>query len=309
VTPEERRLLRWYPAAWVDRYGPEMLAMVEDGSGGGRVPTAVRFDLMRSGVKERLRRRGFIGHDRPLADQARAGATLVLCGWAALVVAGAMFAKSTEHWSDQIRPGQRGVADAAFAVVYGAAAAGGAAVAVAVLALLPALYRALRGGRWRPMSRPVDLAVALTAGLMGATVGLAAWARHLTNLQRNGGSAPYTGAFLLWGAFFVVVVMAWTRAGIRVEGQLEPGRKARRAEFLAAAVTAGAIFAVVAAMVAWWVAAAMDTPWILHGAPEGTASGGFVWNLAIASLVGLGAAALAAAGTERLISARGAWRT
>jgi hypothetical protein len=33
-----------------------------------------------------------------------------------------------------------------------------------------------------------------------------------------------------------------------------------------------------------------------------------VWNLAIASLVGLGAAALAAAGTERLISARGIWR-
>jgi hypothetical protein len=264
---------------------------------------------MRSGILERLRRRGFIGHDRPLADQARAGVTLVLCGWAALVVAGAMFAKITEHWSDRIPAGHRAVGDSAFAVVYGAAGAGAVAVALAGLALLPALYRALRGGRWGPMSRPVDWALALTAGLIGATAGLAAWARHLTNLQRNGGSAPYTGAFLVWGAFFIVVVVAWTRAGIRVERQLEPGRRARRAEFLAAAVTAGATFAVVAAMVVWWVAAAMDTPWVLHGAPEGTASGGFVWNLAIASLVGLGAAALAAAGTERLISARGIWRT
>jgi hypothetical protein len=92
------KLLRWYPAVWRDRYGDEMLAMIEDTLGDQPPPLRLRAQLMRAGVHEHLRRAALIGTDRPADDRCRAGAALVLAGWGVMVVAGAIFAKTTEHW-------------------------------------------------------------------------------------------------------------------------------------------------------------------------------------------------------------------
>jgi hypothetical protein len=51
--PALRRLLRWYPRAWRERYGDEFLATVEDISGGGP-PTA----RLRLSVADRLNASG-----------------------------------------------------------------------------------------------------------------------------------------------------------------------------------------------------------------------------------------------------------
>jgi hypothetical protein len=50
-----RRILRWYPEAWRRRYGPELVAMLEDTYGEDELAPRVRITLIRSGLKERIR--------------------------------------------------------------------------------------------------------------------------------------------------------------------------------------------------------------------------------------------------------------
>ncbi|MDE3205953.1 MAG: hypothetical protein KGQ66_17235 [Acidobacteriota bacterium] len=309
MNPEQRRLLRWYPAGWVERYGVEMLAMIDDSCGGRPVPGRLRRQLLRFGLEERLRRRGLIGGDRPDSQRARAGASLVLCGWAVLVVSGSMFAKVTEHWSSAVPAGRRGSADAAFSVVYGSAALGGLAVVAGAAAGLVALHRAWRRGRAPRVGRAGFLALAASATWAAATVALASWAHGLSPAQRNGGSGLYLAAFLGWGLLFVAVLGTWTAVALRLERQLDLGRLELRTVWTAGVVAAIATVSLVAAILAWWVSVARDAPWVLHGATAGAAVSGFAWNLAISALVGLVAVTLAGAGLERLYSARRIWRS
>ena len=255
----ERSLLRWYPREWRERYGAEMLAMIEDNLGGRSPGRRLRGQLMLCGIKERLRRGGYLGSDRDAGDRCRAGQVLVLVGWAALVVSGAMFAKTTEHWRDHIPAHGRHVAGAAYLVVEMAAAMGAAAVVAGVAAAVPALSRAVAGGRWTSMRRPIRLAAGMTVVTAAATAGLAIWAHRLDALQRNGGSHPYTGAFLGWGLLVVATIASWTRAGVRVERQLDPTPRLLRGEWLAAGLTGVATLGVTAGIVTWWVAVAQQS--------------------------------------------------
>jgi hypothetical protein len=50
-----RRVLRWYPAAWRDRYGEEMVAFLDDTHGDGRLPWRVTVGLAWAGCHEHLR--------------------------------------------------------------------------------------------------------------------------------------------------------------------------------------------------------------------------------------------------------------
>ncbi len=309
MNPEQRRLLRWYPAGWVERYGVEMLAMIDDSCGGRPVPGRLRRQLMRFGLEERLRHRGLISGDRPDSQRARAGASLVLCGWAVLVVSGSMFAKVTEHWSSAMPADQRAPADTAFSVVYGSAALGGLAVVIGAVAGLVALYRAWRRGQAPRVGRAGSLALAASAAWASATAALASWAHGLGPAQRNGGSGLYLAAFLGWALLFVAVIGSWTAVALRVERQLDLGRPELRTVWAAGVVAATATVSLVAAMLGWWVSVARDAPWVLHGATAPAAASGFAWNLALTALVGLVAVALAAAGLERLHSARRIWRS
>ncbi|HET6965416.1 MAG TPA: hypothetical protein VFH58_11640 [Acidimicrobiales bacterium] len=307
---DERALLRWYPAEWRQRYGAEMLAMVED-TLGGRPPTyRLRAELMLAGIRERLRRGGFTGRDRPATERCRAALALVLAGWAALVVAAGMFAKTTEHWSDRIPPAHRVASGAAYLTLEIAGAVGATAVVVGVVAALPTLGRALAAGGWRSMRRPVRLAAILTALALIATVGLGAWAHRLTSVQRNGGSGPYSAAFLAWGVVLVATIAAWTRAGIRVERELRPTVRLLRVEWIVAALTGVATVAVTAAMAAWWLAVALQSPWVLYGRSSGSAGSWWTPSVGAASLVALVGSAAAIAGGHRLASAAraGLWQ-
>lgn len=304
--PSEESLLRWYPRAWRDRYGDEMLAMIGDTLGDRRPSLRLRAQLMRSGVHERLRRGALIGDDRPAGERCRAGAALVLAGWGALVVAGAVFAKTTEHWRVATTPAQRGIAGAAFTALEAAAGVGAAAVMVAVLACLPAVRAALARGRWIAMRGPVGLAVILTGLGVAATAGLAQWAHHLTYAQRNGVSRPYVGAFLAWGVLFVAIVSAWMRAGVRVERTLQPSARLLRVEWAAGLLTSLCTVAVFASLVTWWVAIAIRAPWVLQGLRPGMSASWWSLPLGLAGAMAVLALAGAVGGLGRLASsARG----
>jgi hypothetical protein len=52
---DAKHVLRWYPPAWRRRYGEELIALLDDTYGEGRLGLRVRMSLLGSGVRERIR--------------------------------------------------------------------------------------------------------------------------------------------------------------------------------------------------------------------------------------------------------------
>jgi hypothetical protein len=50
----KQSLLRWYPASWRERYGDELVALLEDRSYGGRLTLHARLELAWAGLRERV---------------------------------------------------------------------------------------------------------------------------------------------------------------------------------------------------------------------------------------------------------------
>ena len=59
--PDElERLLRWYPPAWRDRYGDELVALLEDELDGAAPDVRLRLSLAASGIRQRARWSGLV---------------------------------------------------------------------------------------------------------------------------------------------------------------------------------------------------------------------------------------------------------
>jgi hypothetical protein len=138
--------MRWYPPAWRQRYGDEMLALLEDSYVDG-VPWHGCVALARAATIEQLRETTLIGPSAGWRDSARSGSLLVLCGWAAFMVAGAAFAKFAEHWESAIPgSGARQLPALAYDIVQVAAFVGVLIVALATVVAIPSFIRMVRAG-------------------------------------------------------------------------------------------------------------------------------------------------------------------
>lgn len=298
-------LLRWYPRQWRARYGAEMLALVDDVSEGRGATGAMRASLVLAGIKERLREQALVGSDRPPTERVRAGARVVLVAWAALVVAGSGFAKFSEHWQSGVPSRDRLLPQVTYDVVLVLAAIGALAVLGVALTALPSLRRALAlaPGSWRAVRRPVLVACALTLAAVGSTAGVAAWARHLTAVQRNGSSHVYLVAYLAWSLLVIVMIGAWTVAAIAAERQLDVPVRLARAMALGAGVLTVSTVGIAASIVVWWISLSRTAPWVLAGGQLGAPASSFAWPLAGEATVAVVAAAVALLGATRLVSA------
>jgi hypothetical protein len=299
----DRGILRWYPARWRERYGSELLAMVEDVSEGHAPSLSLRRSLQLAGLKERLREHALVGRDRPPADRVRAGARVILVAWAALVVAGCGFAKFTEHWQVGVPVRDRFVPDLMYGIVVVLAVLGALAVLGVVATALPSLRGALAAGRWRLARRPVLAACGLTVVAVASTAGLAAWAHHLTNAQRNGASLVYSGAFISWALLVVAMVVAWTIAAVAVERHVDMSPRLVRAVGIGASVLVVCTVAIAGAILVWWIAVARTAPWVLGSNQLGTPASPWAWPLAGEAAVAVVAAVIALLGATRLVSA------
>ncbi len=246
------RLLRSYPPAWRERYGAELSALLEE----DELSRRVRFDVVRSGLTERLRGSGLAGDDRPAGEQLRAGVLLVLCAWSVFVVAGCAFAKLTEHWQAATPVNSRGVPATAFNLLLLAAEAGSVAVLLGIGLSLSALVSFLRGGGWPTIRRSILRAATFSALTVVASGGLVFWAHHLASGQRNGGDRLFGVAFVLWGMLIAGAIALWTAAAVTVAWRigLTPARLRLEAG-VAWAVTVTMIV-MTAAAVAWWASVA-----------------------------------------------------
>lgn len=266
-----RRLIWAYPPAWRERYGEELVSLIEADSDGGSVPVRVKLDVIGAGLAERLRSSG------PPEARIRAGVLLVFKSWAAFVVAGIAFAKTTEHVAS----------DAAYTSVQIAAGVGTLAVVLGIALVARPLSAFLRAGGWRTIHRPVLRATAATGLTVVAFVPMIMWAHQLTYPQRNGSDWLYGLGFLFVSACVVVSIGLWTHAAVVIARRLELTRPLLAGEALLAGVTTLAMATMTIAATVYWT----------------RVDGGWLLRMFVLTLVMLVATALAATGTLRSVRA------
>ncbi len=264
------RLLRWYPDAWRRRYGDELAALIEDELDGGRPTLGLRVSLARGGLAERARHAGLVGHSRPARERVRAGALVVLAGWTAAMVAGAVFANTSEHFSFSAPPATLATARGAFTAVVVLGVVGAASVLAGAVVALPAAVAHLRSGGWGSVRGPVVRASVVTAAAAAGLVPLAAWARHLDVAQRNGADGAYLAAVATWAALVVAGLALWTVAGVSWARRLDLGVRVLRIEAALAVVVALVTACLAVAVGVWWAAMARAVPWYQPVAAPGT---------------------------------------
>jgi hypothetical protein len=290
------RLLRLYPVSWRRRYGDELETLIVDMSGGERVPWRIRADVAVAGGRERLRAAG-LGGDSPDA-RIRGGTSLVLWAWALFVVAGAIVQKTSEHWHQALPTGNHTAATLAFGGLIGVAIAAAVLVVAGIALTLPALTRFLGVGGWAQIRRPLTRAVAITAVLVAATVGLVAWAHGLSPRDRQGHDTAYAIVATVWALLGAGTLGAWTLAATRIAARLTlPASLLRVEARLATAVTA-ALGVLAAVTAVWWLSVATVAPTALTGS-LGSGGSAFVPQLVLAMVLMLVALGLAGAGARR----------
>jgi len=263
-------LLRWYPQTWRDRYGDELVALMEDDL--GERPPTLRFKMSvaRAGLRERAHGTGLIGEQHSPTERTRAGTLLVLCSWTAFVVAGISFSKTSEHFAQAVPVASRSLAQDAFNVVAIFGLLGSALVVLGGMAALPAFVRLVRGGGWPALRAHLLRACLLTVVMGVALIPLGAWAHHLNQHQRNGGDGIYSAAIAAWAVLVAATLAQWTAAAVAAGRRIDVARRLLRLEAGLAVAVTGAMLAITTAAALWWAAIAQHAPWFLQGTANGS---------------------------------------
>ena len=270
-TASHSGVLKWYPRTWRDRYGDELVSLLDDTYGDQQVPLRTRLSMMKAGSTERLRWVGFVGDSVEPDRRVRGASLVVLCAWALFVVAGSGFAKYAEHW-DRVTPlHDRAVPSDAFTAVQVAAFTGVVIFCVSTLVALPAFVRFIRGHGWAPIRRPLSVMLITSSIAMVATVGIVVWSHHFGSSPLNSGLWPYKAAGITWGILVVSAIAAGAGAIVAVVSRLEPSPRTSRALGILALLMAIVLVVVFAGMLTWWISLAIHAPWFFGSGIVGTA--------------------------------------
>jgi hypothetical protein len=265
--------IRWYPRAWRERYGAEMIDLMDE-EYGSRLPPHAHRSLVFGGLVQRARSLDLLGDGMRPRDGIRSGALLVLAAWTAFVVAGADFAKFSEHFDQALPHNTRThqAADIAFTAMQ--TVAGLAAIAVVGGALLatPSFVRFLRKGGWTEIRAHFLRAAAATGVAAALTAVTVLVAHRLPHHQRQVGVHWYGVLFVTWGGLVVLTLVLWTVFVAASARRVELSSAVLETEGILAAVVAVAMVVMLGASASWWAAMATYAPAFLHGTPV-TASG------------------------------------
>jgi hypothetical protein len=260
-----RLMLLTYPSAWRERYGSELMSVIEAESNSNRIPWRVRRDVVSAGLALRLRSSGLIADDVPPESRARAGLLLVLSAWSAIVVAGVGLQETSEHWQSFTPASERAVPAAAFGGVMAAAAVGSAAVLFGILLIAGPLIAFLRSGGWRDVRRPIIRAVCSTLVAAAVLAVVVAWAHQLPPNQRDESNAFYAVACVALALCTIWAIAAWTLAAVAVARRLDLTPTTLRRQAWLAVTVSLAMVAITAATTIWWVTIADAAPGFLGG--------------------------------------------
>jgi hypothetical protein len=299
--------LRWYPRSWRARYGDELTALLDEGYG-ATLSLNTRLSLLTGGLHQRARQSGLVGDSVQAADGIRAGALVVLAAWTAFMIAGASFAKFSEHF-DQDLPHSSGAhraPDLAFTLLQTVAGVAGFLVVAGALLAFPSFVRYLRSGGWSSVRGHFIRALICTVLASGVLLPLSLWGHHLTAQQRNSGLHWYGVLFLLWAALVVATLTLWTVAAVATARRVDLTRAILIAEAALAAALTAAMVVMVGATAVWWAAIAKDAPGFLSTSPGGAPNSPWdLWFVAtvVLMLVAVGIAALGVAREVRVWTA------
>lgn len=259
------RLLRWYPPTWRDRYGEEFLVFMQDSFGPDKPPLSARLSIMAGGIRERARRSGLSGDSVAPEDRVRAGVLMVLVSWTAMVIAGASFAKMSEHFDEALPSSSSAhhLPDLSYTLIQVAAGAAGLIVIAAAGLALPAFVRYLRSGGWPSLRAHALRAASCTLVTAVVSAPLLVWAHHLSAHQRNGGSNGYKVLFLVWAALIAVTLVSWTVLAVAAARNVIFSRALLVAVACMAIAVALAVVAILAGTSLWWALVAQRAPTFL----------------------------------------------
>jgi hypothetical protein len=254
------RTLRWYPREWRDRYGEELVGLLEDTYGQGPVPVRCRLSLVKAGVLERLRGPGRARDRDGFRERVRSGSLLVLCAWAVFIVAGAGFAKFAEHWDLSTPSGERRLPATAYDTVQWAALAGSLIVLAAAVLCAPALVRLVRGGGWTEVRRPVLRAGLAAAVTVACGSGVVIWAGHLSDRERNGGMWLYSSVWVVWALMIGATIALGVAAAVTVVRRIRLGGPVLRVQGVLALSMTLLMAVITGGTLAWWISVARVAP-------------------------------------------------
>jgi hypothetical protein len=305
-----RRLLRWYPPAWRERYGDEfselLLAEIAD-----RPRSWSRtLDIVRHGVAARLGLGGVIQADARLATLVSAGTVFVLFGtaiWAQLAIGW--------QWSRPSAPATTGaiVAMSCLLGVFAALALAGVVPVVWTVAARCAT------GRGRAIAGPFAVCVAgSVVAILGARHFAAGWPgtgghpwAHQHLLPGHAAALAWAGTLsvtsywahpgallgfppdeLLWMVASPVAIVAAVAGGARTIRRLELSPRVLRFEHALARISCAAMIVFVAAVCCWIAAGGAGPRDLFHvGAIDVAAVGAMVASLLVARRAGADARA------------------
>lgn len=292
-TPSER-MLRWYPTAWRARYGEELVALMEDTYGDRRrIPWRERMTIVHAGLRERLRR--VAGGETGPVNELRGGALLVLWGWACFVVAGAGFAKLSEHWDQVTPPAVRHVPAIGFNATVGAATVGAIIVLIGAVLALPACLAMLQAGGWHQIRGTMLRAAAVVGVTVAYSLGVV-----LSAPAHSGPSEGIEPLGVIWAILVTVSIGSLTAATVAVARRLDLSRRVLRIEGSLALLLTVVMVVVLAGMALWWGAIARDTA-ILSGSGSGLFSTPGSLSMTAAAVLMVVGLATAATGAVRVV--------
>jgi hypothetical protein len=270
--PGHGRLLRWYPTSWRDRYGEELLALMQDELGDETPSARYRRAIARAGLRERVHATGLVGQGANAATRLRSGSLLILSTWTLFVIAGVGFQKTSEHFARAVPLAARPSSQNAFDTVVLFAVISLVAVLIGVAATLPSTITFLRLGGWRQVRRHVLRSVIASALVVATVVPLSLWAHHLNELQRNGGDDGYSWAVAAWALFVAFALASWTTTAIAFATRLTLSRAVLHIEGSMAMVVTASMAAITCATAFWWDTLATHASWFLQGSSIGRSS-------------------------------------
>jgi hypothetical protein len=232
-------LLRWYPRTWRERYGEELLALIQDNLEEGRPAWPVQFSVIWGGLGERGRQ---ARHAAAAVFQRRSDK------WGIILAAGLTCAFGLGGLTSppSARTWQAVALDAALAAV----ALTGALVLAGGLAALPALVRFLRAGGWPKIRRRVGWAAGATAAAGG---GLVLVSGSDWQVSRNVSWTLLAG-LLVTGLAMTAAIGLWSAAATTTARHLTLTPRVRAVQLMLGAVVPTAVRAMVATFALWWAA-------------------------------------------------------
>jgi hypothetical protein len=237
-------LLRWYPRAWRERYGEELLALIQDTVDEGRPSWRLRVGVIWGGLRERGHQAGRAAKEVAVKRPAK------VSRWLTILLAGLLLTNLPLQFGTPPPPARASQATAALDVVAAIAAFICAVLLASGLIAWPAVVRFLRAGGWPKIRRRVARAAVATGATAGALVALSLALSSQPDAALNVSLAYFLG-FTATTLAAVVTIGLWAAVISAVARHLKLAPRVRAIELVAGPVISTAITVMVAVSIIW----------------------------------------------------------